>query len=257
MKNREQTAGWQMNCPVPVTADGQRIALAHGEGGRLMRGLIRERVIAKLPGECLSEMEDAARLAKIDGPLAMTTDSFVVSPLFFPGGDIGSLCIFGTVNDLAVSGARPLYLSLSLILEEGLPLAVLDRILESISLAAKQTEVQIVTGDNKVVPHGAADGLFITTTGVGQLIDPVPPGGSALCEGDELIVTGPIGRHGMAVLCAREALALEPPPSSDCASLANVAQRLRDELGTRLRAMRDATRGGVGAVLHEWPKRVS
>ncbi len=244
--------GWQRYCPVPIPNDGDRILLAHGEGGRLMRKLIRDRIVAVLGGDRLHAMNDAATLPRVDGELAMTTDSFVVSPLFFPGGDIGSLAVYGTVNDLAVSGAQPLYLTLSLILEEGLPLAVLDRVLQSVAQAARETKVDIVAGDTKVVPRGAADGLFVTTTGVGQLVPPVPPGPDALCEGDEILVTGPIGCHGIAVLCAREELHFEPPPQSDSAPLTQVVAELRTHLGTGLRALRDATRGGVSAVLHEW-----
>ncbi|TWT48055.1 Hydrogenase isoenzymes formation protein HypE [Rubripirellula amarantea] len=243
---------WELHCPVAVNNDSPRVMLAHGEGGRMMRKLIRETIVDILSSESLAEMDDAARLPAIDGPLAMTTDSFVVSPLFFPGGDIGSLCVYGTVNDLAVSGAKPLYLTLSLILEEGLPIAVLQEVLQSVARAANQTGIKIVAGDTKVVPRGAADGLFINTTGIGELVDPVPPGPQALCEGDELIVTGPVGRHGIAVLCAREELALQPAPTSDCGSLVAATMQLRHRLGTRLRTMRDATRGGVGAVLHEW-----
>lgn len=243
---------WQLYCPVPLATDGDRITLAHGEGGRLMRKLIRERIIPSLGSDVLSSMDDAARLPQIAGPLALTTDSFVVSPLFFPGGDIGSLAVYGTANDLAVSGARSLYLTLSLIIEEGLPLAVLDRILHSVAEAAGKATLRIVAGDTKVVPRGAADGLFINTTGVGELIEPVPPGPSSLSEGDVLIVTGPVGRHGIAVLCAREELGLEPPPRSDSAPLWRIAQLLRESLDGGLLAMRDATRGGVAAVLHEW-----
>lgn len=252
MGNADQQPAWQLHCPVPIAADTERVTLAHGEGGRLMRKLVRDRIITALGNSSLMLMDDAARLPPIDGRLAVTTDSFVVSPLFFPGGDIGSLAVYGTVNDLAVSGARPMYLTLSLILEEGLPLLILDRVLQSVAEAAGKTNVQVVAGDTKVVPHGAADGLFINTTGVGQLIEPVPPGPDALVEGDALIVTGPIGRHGIAVLCVREELALEPPPASDSAPLVAAAEILRDRLGTQLRAMRDATRGGVAAVLHEW-----
>jgi hydrogenase expression/formation protein HypE len=217
-----------------------------------MRKLVRERIIAVLGGGLLLSMDDAASLPAIDGGLAITTDSFVVTPLFFPGGDIGSLAVYGTANDLAVSGALPLYITLSLIIEESFPLPVLDRVLESVRQAAARTRVQIVAGDTKVVPRGAVDGLFINTTGVGQLIEPILAGPKALCEGDELIVTGPIGRHGIAVLCAREELALVPSPQSDCAPLVEAAFLLRERLGTDVRAMRDATRGGVGAVLHEW-----
>jgi hydrogenase expression/formation protein HypE len=252
MDNRYEKFIGGAHCPVPVTDSAERIMLAHGEGGRLMRRLIKERIISRLKNDSLALMEDSSRLPKIEGELAMTTDSFVVSPLFFPGGDIGSLSVFGTVNDLAVSGAKPLYLTLGLIIEEGLPLVVLDRVMESISFAAAHAGVQIVAGDTKVVPHGAADGLFINTTGIGELMNPLPPGPRGLQQGDELIVTGPIGRHGIAVLCAREELALEPPPSSDCGSLAPAAEALRNRLGGRLRAMRDATRGGIAGVLHEW-----
>jgi len=252
MADPDQQAIWQQYCPTPLALDGDHITLAHGEGGRLMRKLIGERIIPTLGGDVLSSLSDAAPLPAIAGELAMTTDSFVVSPLFFPGGDIGSLAVNGTVNDLAVSGARPLYLTLSLILEEGLPISVLDRVLQSVAAAAVGGGVQVVAGDTKVVPRGAADGLFINTTGVGQLSKPIVAGPTALGEGDELIVSGPIGRHGMAVLCAREQLALEPPPTSDSAPLATAAEALRERLGPRLRAMRDATRGGVAAVLHEW-----
>ena len=145
-----------------------------------------------------------------------------------------------------------MYLTLSFILEEGLPIAVLREVLKSISCATEQVGVQVVAGDTKVVPRGAADGMFINTAGIGELINPIPAGPNALSAGDELIVTGPIGRHGIAVLCAREELTLQPPPISDCGSLNNATALLRQRLGGRLRAMRDATRGGVGAVLHEW-----
>jgi hydrogenase expression/formation protein HypE len=180
----------------------------------------------------------------------MTTDSFVVSPLFFPGGDIGSLAVFGTVNDLVVSGARPLWLSLAFIIEEGLELDVLSRVLESIAAAAKRVGVEVVTGDTKVVPRGAADRLFINTAGIGE-IRFAPNGPERLREGDRILVTGPIGRHGMAVMTSREGLEFDPPPRSDCAPLVDAVQALYDA-GIEVRAMRDATRGGVAAVLHEW-----
>ena len=252
MGHDDHTPTWQQYCPIPIAPDDEHITLAHGEGGRLMRNLIRERIFASFRNEVLQSMDDAARLPGIKGDVAMTTDSFVVSPLLFPSGDIGSLAVYGTVNDLAVSGAVPLYLTFSLIVEEGLPLAVLDRVLASAASAAARANVQIVGGDTKVVPHGAADGLFINTTGVGQLVEPVLPGPSALREGDALLVSGPIGRHGIAVLCAREELGLEPPPQSDTAPVVDACQLFRERLGLRVRAMRDATRGGVAAVLHEW-----
>lgn len=232
-----------------------RISLAHGDGGRLMRQLVREHVLRKL--NCHPRINDSARIGRLEGELAMTTDSFVVTPLFFPGGDIGSLAVHGTVNDLAVSGAIPRFLSLALIIEEGFSLQTLDRVLDSIAHAADGAGVQIVTGDTKVVPHGAADGLFINTTGVGVHERPHPPGPVALATGDRLLVSGPVGRHGLAVLCAREELGLNPAPVSDSASLVEVCQLLQRELGSEIKAMRDATRGGVAAVLHEWAEECS
>ncbi len=254
MQNKGEivSAAWQLNCPVSLPANADCVTLAHGEGGRLSRKLVQERIVRVLKNEYLVALNDAAQLPEIRGPVALTTDSFVVSPLFFPGGDIGSLAVFGTVNDLAVSGARPLWLTLSLIMEEGLPLVILDRILESIAKAAEETNIKIVAGDTKVVPRGAADGLFINTAGVGELITPIPPGPASLQENDELIVSGPIGRHGIAVLAVREELGLEPVPLSDCGSLIRPVERLREELGDQIRCLRDATRGGVAAVLHEW-----
>ncbi len=251
-KDKHKFASWQMNCPVTIPKNAEYITLAHGEGGRLSRKLIQEHIINSLKNEYLITLNDAAQLPKIQGPLALTTDSFVVSPLFFPGGDIGSLAVFGTINDLVVSGARPLWLTLSLIIEEGFPLVILDRILESIAQAAQETGIKVVAGDTKVVPRGAADGLFLNTAGVGEFILPIPSGPATLQVDDELIISGPIGRHGIAILAAREELALEPLPLSDCGSLIRPVERLRDELGKQIRCVRDATRGGVAAVLHEW-----
>jgi hydrogenase expression/formation protein HypE len=216
-----------------------------------MRRLIHERILPHFPNSILSEAGDAAALPAVRGPLAFTTDSFVVSPLFFPGGDIGTLAVNGTINDLVVAGARPRWIGLSLILEEGLPLAVFDRVIASVAAAARHSDVQIVTGDTKVVPRGAADGMFITTSGIGELLSPIPPGPRFLRPGDELIVSGPIGRHGVAILSCRENLGFEPAPVSDCAPLFDVVESMR-VAGVPVRAMRDATRGGVAAVLHEW-----
>lgn len=254
MENHQQnmTSSWQLNCPIEVPAETDCVTLAHGEGGRLSRKLIQERIISVLKNDALETLSDAARLPRVDGPLALTTDSFVVSPLFFPGGNIGSLAIYGTVNDLAVSGAHPLWLTLSLILEEGFPLVILDRVLQSLAEAARHTAVKIVAGDTKVVPRGAVDGLFINTAGVGELTEPVPPGPACLAEGDELVISGPIGQHGIAVLAAREQLQFDPLPHSDCGSLLGAVEQLRGSLGDRICCMRDATRGGVAAVLQEW-----
>lgn len=226
------------------------ISLSHGEGGRAMRSLIRDRIAARFSDVQLHS--DAACLGEFSGELAMTTDSFVVSPLFFPGGDIGSLAVHGTVNDLAMAGAKPMFLTLSLILEEGLPLETLDRIIDSVATAAKDCDVRIVAGDTKVVPRGAADGIFINTTGVGVCQTSHRMSAASIHPGDVLIVSGPIARHGLAVLSARESIAFDPPPTSDSAPLHRVAAELIQSLGLDLRTMRDATRGGVAAVLHEW-----
>jgi hydrogenase expression/formation protein HypE len=233
-----------------VTAT-DRVMLAHGEGGRLMRQLIQRRIIPVVDSEFLRIAGDAAVLPQLRGPIAMTTDSFVVSPLFFPGGDIGSLAVYGTVNDLAVAGARPRWISLALILEEGLEMSALERVLASVAAAGKRAGVLVVAGDTKVVPRGAADQLFINTTGIGEVVGSPPTGPNTLEVGDELLVSGPIARHGIAVMAAREGLAFDPPPQSDSAPLVDAVAALQQS-GVPIRALRDATRGGVGAVLHEW-----
>ena len=240
-----------VTCPVSDAGDTDRITLAHGEGGRLMRRLLHEHVLPAVGNDYLAVLNDAAVLPPCQGPLAMTTDSFVVSPLFFPGGDIGSLAVYGTVNDLAVSGARPLWISLALIVEEGLRLDVLQNVLSSVARAAGDVDVQVVTGDTKVVPRGAADGLFLNTTGIGELLSPAPAGPAALEVGDQILVSGPIGRHGMAVIAVREGLQFDPAPTSDSAPLVDAVSALRNA-NIPVRALRDATRGGLGAVLHEW-----
>ncbi len=253
-----QQPAWQLGCPVSLGHNPDRVTLAHGEGGRLMRELIEGTILPRFGHDSeLRAPPDAAVLPQVTGNLAFTTDSFVVSPLFFPGGDIGRLAVFGTVNDLAVAGALPLWISLSLIIEEGLPIPVLEHILESAAAAAQEAGAQIVAGDTKVVPAETADGLFVTTSGIGRVLPPPPLGPETLHVGDELIVSGPIGRHGIAILVAREQLGLNPPPETDCACLLDPVQQLRDAellFGGRcvVRAMRDATRGGVTAVLHEW-----
>lgn len=238
-------------CPDLSADNRERITLAHGEGGRLMRRLLHERVFPVLRSAALDTDADAIVLSRLDAEPVFTTDSFVVSPLFFPGGDIGKLCVFGTVNDLAVAGARPRWITLSLILEEGLPLAVFDAVLASVACAANEANVTVVAGDTKVVPRGAADGLFVNTTGIGEMVAPKFLGPAGLRPEMELIVSGPIGCHGMAVMAAREQLGIEPAPVSDCASLLPAVNALRTA-GVPVVAVRDATRGGVAAVLHEW-----
>jgi hydrogenase expression/formation protein HypE len=239
------------SCPVPSAANSDRILLAHGEGGRLMRQLISRQIVPALDNEFLRLAGDAALLPAVTGPLAMTTDSFVVSPLFFSGGDIGSLAVYGTVNDLAVAGARPRWISLAFILEEGLEIATVERVLASVAFAAKRVGVAVVTGDTKVVPRGAADQLFVNTTGIGEMSAACPPGPQSLQISDELIVSGPIGRHGIAIMAAREGIDFDPPPQSDSAPLVDAVAALLNA-NVRVRALRDATRGGLGAVLHEW-----
>lgn len=238
-------------CPIDI-GPTDTVQLSHGEGGRLMRQLIEHRIAPLLSLDRNGLQLDAAVLGRLDGETVVTTDSFVVSPLFFPGGDIGSLAVHGTINDLAMSGATPKHLTLALILEEGFSLQTLDRILNSIAAAANHCGVSVVAGDTKVVPRGAADGIFINTTGIGVLQGEPQMRPDRIEPGDQLIVTGPIGKHGLAVLSAREKFEFEPAPESDNAPLHQPAQDLRNQLGMDLHAMRDATRGGVAAVLHEW-----
>lgn len=215
-----------------------------------MRRLLHDHVERCL-GQSLCT-EDSASLNFASSEIAVTTDSFVVSPLFFPGGDIGSLAVFGTVNDLAVAGAKPVSLTLALMIEEGLPLSTLDRILQSVRSAAETCQVTICAGDTKVVPRGVLDQIFLNTAGFGSYQNTARLGACEIQAGDKLIVSGPIAHHGVAVLAAREQLQLEPIIRSDSGSLHEACERLHTELGTDLRAMRDATRGGVSAVLHEW-----
>jgi hydrogenase expression/formation protein HypE len=217
----------------------------------LTRELIAKHITPRFCNAVLDELSDAARLPRIDGEIAFATDSFVVSPLFFPGGDIGSLAVTGTLNDLSVAGAEPLWLSVSLILEEGLPLETLDRVLQSLAETTRRAAVQVVAGDTKVVPRGAADKMFINTSGIGRYLGSIRSDVKILQPGDALIVTGPIGQHGMAVLAARESFGLQSEIVSDCAWLGPAVQALANA-GVSVRAMRDATRGGVAAVLHEW-----
>lgn len=237
------------SCPLPDDGLIERISLAHGEGARLARRLLSD-MLQPLQNEFLAGLPDGATLPTFHGQLVFTTDSYVVTPRSFPGGDIGSLAVFGTANDLAVCGARPRWLSLGLIIEEGFERRELAGVIASIAHAGKVADVQVVTGDTKVVPRGAADGLFINTAGIGELAFPTL-GPSSLEEGDRLVVTGPIGQHGLAVLAAREELGLDPAPASDSASLWPAVDALRDA-AIQVKAMRDATRGGVSAVLHEW-----
>ncbi len=227
-----------------------RIDLAHGSGGRAMAQLIEELFARHLDNPFLAQGDDGAVLPGADGRLVMATDSHVISPLFFPGGNIGSLSVHGTLNDLAVMGARPLWLSAAFILEEGFPLADLARIVESMGEASRAAGVPIVTGDTKVVERGKGDGVFITTTGVGSL----PPGrdvsGRHARPGDVVLISGTLGDHGMAIMAARENLGFETPILSDSAALNGLTEALFAS-GARVRTLRDPTRGGVATTLNE------
>ncbi len=226
-----------------------RITLAHGAGGKATQTLVEAIFLDAFRNPELEPLEDAATVAVDSGRLAFTTDSFVVSPLFFPGGNIGDLAVNGTVNDLAVSGAMPRYLSAGFILEEGLPVADLERIVASMAAAARAAGVHIVTGDTKVVQKGRADGCYITTAGVGTLHGP-PLGVAAARPGDAVIVSGPIGEHGVTVMLARGELDIEADLVSDTAALHGLTAALL-AAAPGVRAMRDATRGGVATILNE------
>ncbi len=226
------------------------VRLAHGGGGSAMQDLIAAELSA-LYSDPAPLGEDAARLALPHGRLAFSTDGYVVQPLEFAGGDIGKLAVTGTANDLAMAGARPLHLSVALILEEGLPLPVLRRLVASMVVAARCCAVSVVTGDTKVVERGKADGVFITTSGIGLIEAPTPPSPRSLRPGDQLLRSGDLGRHGLAILAARHGLVLDPPVASDCAPLWPQVQALL-AAGLRPRALRDLTRGGLASALHEF-----
>jgi hydrogenase expression/formation protein HypE len=227
----------------------ERILLAHGSGGRLAHDLIEKVLVKPLSNPLLERLDDAAVFA-CGGRLAFTTDSYVVSPIFFPGGDIGRLAVCGTVNDLSMVGATPLYLSLALIIEEGLPLEDLERVLVSIREAAGEAGVRVVTGDTKVVNRGSADRLFVNTAGVGSLPERVEISGSNARPGDKVILSGTVGDHGIAVLSRREGLGFSTRLESDCAPLNGlVAQMMK--ASARIHAMRDPTRGGLATTLNE------
>ena len=237
-----------LSCPAPVSARN-RIVLGHGSGGRLSAQLIRELFLPAFDNHLLRKLDDQAVFDIGRARLAFTTDSFVVTPLFFPGGNIGDLAINGTVNDLAMSGARPLYLSAAFIVEEGFPIEELSRVVDTMAGAAREAGVSIVTGDTKVVHRGAADKLFITTTGIGLVPEGISISASNAKPGDRILVSGSIGDHGMAVMSCREGLEFASAIVSDTAPL----HRLVDAMlaaGT-IHVLRDPTRGGLAASLCE------
>jgi hydrogenase expression/formation protein HypE len=227
------------------------ILLGHGSGGRLSHQLLDELIVPTLSGIGPREQNDSAILTHGGGRLAFTTDSYVVDPIFFPGGNIGDLAIHGTVNDLAMAGARPLAIAVSLILEEGLPLTDLRVILGSMRTAAQKAGVAIVTGDTKVVPRGKADKIFINTSGIGVFDHDLDIRGSGARPGDQVLINGSVGDHGMAVLASREGLELESDIRSDSAPLNHLVAELLREAGGAVHALRDPTRGGVATTLKE------
>jgi len=232
-----------------------RILLAHGSGGKLSHELIDKKLLAKLSNRFLEKMDDSAVLQP-DGRIAFTTDSYVVNPLFFPGGDIGKLAVCGTVNDLAMSGATPLFLSLSLIIEEGFPVSDMDKIIDSIGWTAGEASVQIVTGDTKVVDKGNADKLFINTSGIGVLAEGIDISGSRAKTGDVIILSGGIGEHGITIMSQREGLRCTSRLQSDCAPLNDlVADMLK--VCKDIHCMRDPTRGGLATTLNEFATQSS
>jgi len=226
-----------------------KILLAHGSGGKLARDLVEKTFISALANPLLNRLDDSA-VMDFSGRLAFTTDSYVVKPIFFPGGDIGKLAVCGTVNDLAMSGAKPLYLSLAFIIEEGLPRDELNKIVSSVRKAAQEAEVEIVTGDTKVVNRGSADKLFINTAGVGIIAEGIDISGDRARPGDKVILSGTIGDHGIAVLSQREGLGFSTQLESDCAPLGRlVAEMLA--VNADIHCLRDPTRGGLATTLNE------
>jgi hydrogenase expression/formation protein HypE len=234
----------------------ERIVMSHGAGGKATQTLIEAVFLDAFRNPLLEPLEDAARLHVGGARLALTTDSYVVSPLFFPGGDIGDLAVNGTVNDLSMAGAVPLYLSAGFILEEGFPIADLTRIVASMQAAAQQAGVQVVTGDTKVVEKGKADGCYINTAGVGVIENDVSLGVAQARPGDAILVSGPIGDHGVTIMLARGELDIEADVISDTAPLNGLVADLLTAVpvgpgGPGIRALRDATRGGVATILNE------
>ena len=242
------TENFTITCPIPLH-QYPHILLAHGGGGKLMQRLINDMFLHTFGGNDPSH-HDAAVLSMTGNKISFTTDSYVVNPLLFPGGTIGTLAVNGTVNDLAMAGARPLYLSAGFILEEGLPMETLWQVVQSMQSAAAAAKVQIVTGDTKVVDKGKGDGIFINTAGVGiiehnQTINP-----TAIQSGDVVLLNGDLGRHGIAIMAVREGLAFETTIESDCAPLADLVLKLL-AAGIKIHCMRDLTRGGLASAVNE------
>ncbi|MGA2748344.1 MAG: hydrogenase expression/formation protein HypE [Verrucomicrobiota bacterium] len=236
-------------CPFPIQ-DYPRVLLAHGGGGRLMHQLIGRLFLAAFHNPLLDTQHDAAVVDWPARPLAFTTDSYVVHPLFFPGGDIGSMAVHGTVNDLAMAGARPLFLSAAFILEEGLPMETLWRIVCSMQQAAVQAGVRVITGDTKVVEKSKGDGVYINTAGVGVVEHEQKIAPQSVRPGDVILLSGDVGRHGMAIMAARQGLEFESRIESDSATVAHIVMALLGA-GVKIHCLRDLTRGGLTSALNE------
>lgn len=235
-------------CSLPLFHD-QFVVLGHGSGGRLTNSLIENVFLPLLGNQHLRAAEDAADVAQLTGRCVISTDSYVVQPIVFPGGNIGSLAVNGTVNDLAMRAARPLYLTAGFILEEGLSIETLRQIVSSLAATAQAAAVPVVAADTKVVNRGAGDQIFINTTGIGELLQDPPPGVSRVRVGDAIIASGDIGRHGIAIMCQRSGLQLESTVASDCSSLFPLVQSMLPTAD--LHCLRDLTRGGLATVLNE------
>ena len=233
-----------------MSAENHRILLAHGGGGQLTDAFIRRFILPNFQNETLAELADAAKLELGTKSVCFTTDSYVVKPLFFNGGDIGKLAVCGTVNDLAVAGSRPAAMSLSLIIEEGLEFDILEKILQSAAKAARENHVSIVAGDTKTVEAGSADKIFINTAGIGERLDGVELGFGRIAPGDKILINGTIGDHGMTIISQREGIRFESSLQSDCAGIAELTCQLLQSTD-KVKFMRDPTRGGVAAALNE------
>jgi len=229
----------------------KKITMAHGSGGKASSDLIKDIFVDTFNNDYLSTMEDQARVEMPKGILTLTTDSYVVSPIFFKGGDIGKLAVTGTVNDLAMSGAKPLYLTCGLILEEGLPIETLDKIIKSMQKTAQEAGVKIVCGDTKVVEKGSADQIFINTAGIGVIASGIKIHSNAAKVGDKIIVNGYIGDHGATIMQSRAELAISADINSDCQVLNHLVEKILNVSANGIHAMRDATRGGVATILNE------
>lgn len=240
---------FSMSCPIPIT-QYPHVLLAHGGGGRLMNNMIEQMFLPVFENQFAGTRHDGAVFTAGNARLAFTTDSYVVRPLFFPGGDIGKMAIYGTVNDLAMCGARPLYLSLGMILEEGLPMETLWQVTQSIQAAAQIAGVQIITGDTKVVDKGKGDGIFINTAGIGVIEHDLTISPASVQPGDVILLSGDVGRHGIAIMATREGLAFESEIESDCAPVSGIVQALL-EAQIEIHCLRDLTRGGLGSALVE------